>query len=152
MKVIAVSHLWLVLKDDSPFWLPVCVSFLTLCFDVIHSWTRSFDGDLTWARTAPCVVYCPQPEPWHINTHTHIKMLRKSVADCEWYNNNFLCLKPYPVLYISSNGVRWFAFTNISSSSKHLATVLFHADVNSIKRLPLMRWDESLHYQCRTFH
>ncbi len=82
--LISVSHLWSVQKDDSPFWLQ-SVSFLTLCFDVIHSWTRSFDGDLAWTGTAPCVVYCPQSEPGHINTRTLMLMWRKCAADCEWY-------------------------------------------------------------------
>lgn len=46
---------WIILNHMS--------SSLTLCFDVIHSWAGSFDGDLTWTRTTACGVYCPQPEP-----------------------------------------------------------------------------------------
>lgn len=41
----------------------------TLCFDVIHSWTWSFDGDLTGTGAASCIVHCPKTEPEDTNIH-----------------------------------------------------------------------------------
>lgn len=55
------------------------VSFLTLRFDIIHSWTRGFDGDLTWTGTAPRVVYCPKSEPGRVNKG----MQGNIFSDCE---------------------------------------------------------------------
>lgn len=61
-----------------------CVSFPTLCFDIIHSWTWSFDCDLTWTGAASCIVYSPQPEPTHKHTQTRTHKL------LQWQSNKTL--------------------------------------------------------------